>query len=427
MNSIISVENLSKKYIIGYQKQDKYNTFRDALMHNVRSVYQKIRHPLSFNKEKIEVEDFWALKNVSFEVNQGDRLGIIGHNGAGKSTLLKILSRITAPTTGRATINGRVSSLLEVGTGFHPELSGRENIFLNGAVLGMNRHEIRKKFDQIIDFAEVEKFIDTPIKRYSSGMFVRLAFSVAAHLDPDILIVDEVLSVGDVQFQRKCLGKMGDIAKEGRTILFVSHNMNAVEQLCTSAILLEAGEIKKLGNEVVSIIKDYVFVPDGTSYPNEWISNDENTYKNDYFRPLEFYLSDTEGKKLNMPVRNDAEMWVTIVGEVKKLDTALLIGYELYAEDGTLLYGSAFTDSHPDNWPEIKKGKTTLRSKIPKHFLNEGLYKLELNGGLMHKEWFFLPGMKNPAIFLEIKGGLSQSPYWVDKRLGLIAPILDWE
>jgi lipopolysaccharide transport system ATP-binding protein len=214
------------------------------LTDSVKSFAQKILHP----RQKVEdpaYEEFWALKDVSFEIKQGDRVGIIGRNGAGKSTLLKILSRITEPTSGKISIKGRVASLLEVGTGFHAELSGRENIFLNGAILGMGRAEIKKKFDEIVDFAEVEKFIDTPVKRYSSGMYVRLAFAVAAHLEPEILIVDEVLAVGDAQFQKKCLGKMEDVAeKEGRTVLFVSHNMAAITQLCNQAVLLVEGEVK---------------------------------------------------------------------------------------------------------------------------------------------------------------------------------------
>ena len=208
------------------------------------------RSPLTFHPSPLtnKKEDFWALKDVSFEVKQGDRVGIIGRNGAGKSTLLKILSRITEPTSGRIEITGRVASLLEVGTGFHPELTGRENIFLNGAILGMGKAEIKQKFDEIVAFAEIEKFLDTPVKRYSSGMYVRLAFAVAAHLEPEILVVDEVLAVGDAQFQKKCLGKMEDVAKKGRTVLFVSHNMNAIEALCETVILLQAGRLISQGN-----------------------------------------------------------------------------------------------------------------------------------------------------------------------------------
>jgi lipopolysaccharide transport system ATP-binding protein len=240
-DSTIRVENLSKKYIIGHQKQERYTTLRDSISNGSKSLMKTFTGQ---STKEATSEEFWALTGVSFEVKQGERIGIIGRNGAGKSTLLKILSRITEPTTGSIRINGRVASLLEVGTGFHPELTGRENIFLNGAILGMEKTEIQRKFDEIVDFAEIEKFLDTPVKRYSSGMYVRLAFAVAAHLEPEILIVDEVLAVGDAQFQKKCLGKMEDVTnKEGRTILFVSHNMSTIQSLCSRCILLKQGQI----------------------------------------------------------------------------------------------------------------------------------------------------------------------------------------
>ena len=242
-DTIIQVENLSKQYIIQHQKQKSYNTLRDILANSTHSFFKNI-HKRKFKVHSSQKEEFWALKDISFEIKQGDRIGIIGRNGAGKSTLLKILSRITEPTSGRISIKGRVASLLEVGTGFHPELTGRENIYLNGAILGMSKAEITRKFDEIVDFAEVEKFLDTPVKHYSSGMYVRLAFAVAAHLEPEILIVDEVLAVGDMQFQKKCLGKMENVSvKEGRTVLFVSHNMSAMSTLCNYGIVLKNGTI----------------------------------------------------------------------------------------------------------------------------------------------------------------------------------------
>jgi lipopolysaccharide transport system ATP-binding protein len=240
-DTVIRVENLSKKYIIGHQQEEPYTSLRDVMASKFKSLGSFINP-----KAKLEnpaSEEFWALKDVSFEIKQGDRVGIIGRNGAGKSTLLKILSRITEPTTGSIKIKGRVASLLEVGTGFHPELTGRENIFLNGAILGMGKEEIKRKFDEIVAFAEVEKFLDTPVKRYSSGMYVRLAFAVAAHLEPEILIVDEVLAVGDAAFQKKCLGKMEDVGKEGRTVLFVSHQMAAIQNLCQRTIWLNQGQL----------------------------------------------------------------------------------------------------------------------------------------------------------------------------------------
>ena len=255
-DNIITVENLSKRYLVGHRESQQHTTFREMLAREARNFARKAID-LAHGREIVqgdEVEEFWALKDVSFEVQKGDVLGIIGRNGAGKSTLLKILSRITEPTRGRVTICGRVASLLEVGTGFHPELTGRENIYLNGAILGMTKQEIWKKFDEIVAFAEVERFLDTPVKRYSSGMYVRLAFAVAAHLEPEILIVDEVLSVGDAAFQRKCMGKMSNVATEqGRTVLLVSHNMPAVLSVCSKGLLLNAGGVCVLGDACDSV------------------------------------------------------------------------------------------------------------------------------------------------------------------------------
>ncbi|MGD0540289.1 MAG: polysaccharide ABC transporter ATP-binding protein [Tepidisphaeraceae bacterium] len=241
----ISVRDVSKSYIISHN-QEAHVTLAEAMLHRLRHPFQRPRS-----------EKFWALQDINFDVSFGEVVGIVGRNGAGKSTLLKILSRITEPATGQIDLYGRIGSLLEVGTGFHPELTGRENIFLNGHILGMNRAEIRRQFDAIVEFAGVDKFLDTPVKRYSSGMFVRLAFSVAAHLNPEILVVDEVLAVGDAEFQRKCLGKMRDVASGGRTVLFVSHNMAAVRQLCTSGILLDGGRIVKHGT-VSEVVQDYL-------------------------------------------------------------------------------------------------------------------------------------------------------------------------
>jgi lipopolysaccharide transport system ATP-binding protein len=245
---IISVENLGKKYLLSHRREP-YTALRDVITEGAVSLASRLCRPFrgAGLGATLDTEEFWALRDVSFEVEQGDRIGIIGRNGAGKSTLLKILSRITEPSTGRVRLKGRVASLLEVGTGFHPELTGRQNIFLNGAILGMGRDEIRRKFDAIVDFAEVERFLDTPVKRYSSGMYVRLAFAVAAHLEPEILIVDEVLAVGDAQFQKKCLGKMEQVGEQGRTVLFVSHNMASIQQLCTKGILLNAGSVQYSG------------------------------------------------------------------------------------------------------------------------------------------------------------------------------------
>jgi lipopolysaccharide transport system ATP-binding protein len=287
---IIKVENLSKSFTIFHEGKERYVSLRDVLTQQARKVFYST--PSKIQNRSSE-EEFWALKDVNFEIQQGDRVGIIGRNGAGKSTLLKVLSRITDPTKGRVEINGRVASLLEVGTGFHPELTGRENIFLNGAILGMSRTEIRAKFDEIVAFAEVEQFLDTPVKRYSSGMYVRLAFAVAAHLEPEILIVDEVLAVGDAQFQKKCLGKMQDVSKnEGRTVLFVSHNMGVIAQLCNKGILLNKGIVEAQG-EIDAIVNRYISgnaMADGIYL----FENTLPTHKKNYF--LRISTSDTSGK-----------------------------------------------------------------------------------------------------------------------------------
>jgi len=270
-DTAISVENVGKRYALSHRGNgERYTTLRDVIARQAvapfKAIGNKMRVRRSLNGSHSNgstyppsngsIEDFWALKDVSFEVNQGDVIGIIGRNGAGKSTLLKILSRITEPTEGRIRIKGRVASLLEVGTGFHPELTGRENIYLNGSILGMSRAEIKAKFDEIVAFAEVEKFLDTPVKRYSSGMYVRLAFAVAAHLEPEILIVDEVLAVGDAEFQKKCLGKMQDVATGGRTVLFVSHNLDSILRLCGRVLWLNAGSVREIGSPA-AIIQAY--------------------------------------------------------------------------------------------------------------------------------------------------------------------------
>jgi len=262
---IIRVDRLSKRYRL--QHEARHDTLRDSLSHGARSLARRL---LRGNTPTMETEDFWALRDVSFEVNRGEVVGVIGRNGAGKSTLLKVLSRITEPTSGRVELRGRVASLLEVGTGFHPELSGRENIFLNGAILGMSRAEITRKFDEIVAFAEVERFLDTPVKHYSSGMYVRLAFAVAAHLEPEILIVDEVLAVGDAQFQKKCLGKMRDVAsQEGRTVLLVSHNLGQISALASRCVVLESGRVKFHGPTAEALP---LYFGSADASRSEWVS-----------------------------------------------------------------------------------------------------------------------------------------------------------
>jgi lipopolysaccharide transport system ATP-binding protein len=425
----IKVENIGKRYVIDHQKKQsryQYETLSGAMAIFGKRAFSTLRHPLSSFDNRLEHEDFWALKDINFEISQGDRVGIIGRNGAGKSTLLKILSRITAPTTGKITIKGRVSSLLEVGTGFHPELTGRENINLNGAILGMKHQEIKAKFDEIVAFAEVEKFLDTQVKHYSSGMYVRLAFAVAAHLEPEILIVDEVLAVGDAQFQKKCLGKIADFGKNGRTVLFVSHNMNAIERICSSCIMLENGNLVHKSSAVREIINRYLIEKKDQQSNSQWLDVHKE-FSNPYFQPLSCALTDRQGNLLEMPLSNRQEVWVQITAQIKVADPALCMGYALYSGEGDLLYWSYQTDIREENWPIIKVGTSYWRSKIPANFLNEGSYRLEVIGGLHFREWIFEPGKKTPHIEFQISGGLSESPYWMVRRPGILAPIMVWE
>ncbi|VVB72115.1 putative ABC transporter ATP-binding protein [uncultured archaeon] len=423
MNYIaIRVDHLSKSYRIGQPETCK--TFRELIASRITFPSHLIAKGGSSARDKCN-QIFWALKNVSFEVETGDVVGIIGRNGAGKSTLLKILSRITAPTEGSIDFQGRIGSLLEVGTGFHPELSGRENIYLSGSILGMKRQEIDSKFDDIVKFADIEKFLDTPAKRYSSGMYVRLAFAVAAHLDPEILIIDEVLAVGDAVFQKKCLGKMKDVSKEGRTVLFVSHNMNAIEQLCKSCIILEHGELKRYGGDVRDIIKEYIFGTEDSIRSPEWV-NQGCSSDNPWFNLSRFYIGDENGNPVAMPVSSDSEIWLYIEGEILEKDPALTIGYAIYSDDGAILYWSCHTDEMEDNWIKLSKGKNVIKSKLPGRFLNEGTYRLEFIARLHCRQWIFEPGNTSPSIFLTLYGGLSESPYWLTRRPGLLAPIIKY-
>ncbi len=293
-NIAINVENLGKQYRIGV-KAERYYSLRDNLVNAIKSPLRRLQR--FSNRTVPENEMFWALKDVSFEVNHGEVLGIIGRNGAGKSTLLKILSRITDPTEGRARVYGRIGSLLEVGTGFHPELTGRENIYLSGAVLGMRKAEINGKFDEIVDFAGVEKFLDTPSKRYSSGMYVRLAFAVAAHLEPEILLVDEVLAVGDSEFQKKCIGKMGEVAHSGRTVLLVSHQMTLIEKLCPRSVLLDGGLIVRLGDSS-SLVKTYLSF--GMLNNHKSLVDRKDRQGNGVVRFASFRLEDVDSNTVNM-------------------------------------------------------------------------------------------------------------------------------
>jgi lipopolysaccharide transport system ATP-binding protein len=416
----IRVGHLGKRYKIG--QRESYKTFRDAIT-NIAAV--PFRRLMQKSNSSNADEYFWALKDVSFEVEPGEVVGIIGRNGTGKSTLLKILSQITSPTSGSVELYGRVSSLLEVGTGFHPELTGRENIYLSGSISGMKRREIDEKFDDIVKFSGVEKFLDTPAKRYSSGMYVRLAFAVAAHLEPEILLVDEVLAVGDAGFQKKCIGKMKEVSGEGRTVLFVSHNINAVEQLCSSCIMLEGGKLKKYGDNVRDIVKEYLFGTEDRPQSSKWVNNG-NELNNPWFKVLRFFIGDEKGNQVPMPLSNDSEIWVYIEGYIKEIDPALTIGYAIYSEEGILLYWSYQTDDKEVKWIKLKRDKNVIKSKIPCRFLNEGTYRIEFIGGLHFRQWLFEPGKNAPSIILTIQGGLSDSPNWMLRRPGILAPVMEW-
>jgi len=415
----IRVEGLGKKYRLVHRSLRNYRTLQEDLLGLPRRVWSAARGLGA------QPETFWALKDVSFEVSEGQVLGIVGRNGAGKSTLLKILSRITDPTLGRAQIYGRVGSLLEVGTGFHAELTGRENTFLSGAILGMRHSEIQRRFDEIVAFAEVEKFLDTPVKHYSSGMYMRLAFSVAAHLDPEILLVDEVLAVGDAAFQRKCLGKIQEVAKGGRTVLFVSHNLNAIEELCQAALLLEAGQLRLLDRDVRLVLKRYLFGEQQTSNAAEW-HNSGTEHRNPWFQPMRFVIADQHGQRHSLPLSNSDEFYVQVEADVSQPYPALHVGYAIYAEDGTLLYWSFQTDVPEPDWPTLHVGRCVLRCRVPAHLLNEGTYRLELLASLHFRKWLLEPGVNAPQVSLIIRGGLSDSPSWMAKRPGLLAPVSPW-
>lgn len=369
--------------------------------------------------------DFWAIRDVSFELSSGDVLGVVGRNGAGKSTLLRLLSFITEPTSGFAEIHGRVGALLEVGTGFHPELTGRDNIFLSGAILGMRRTEIASKLDEIIAFSETGRFVDTPVKFYSSGMYMRLAFAVAAHLEPDILLVDEVLAVGDAAFQKKCLGRMGEVAGSGRTVVFISHNASAVERLCNKVLLLEGGTAAAFGTDVSGLMRRYTVQSEGDGPVTEWI-NTGDQHSSPGFTPRSMCLTARDGTRLQMPIQNTEETFLQIQARVDALDPGLVIGYALYTEEGTLLYWSYHTDLEETHWPRVpEKSDFVLRAQLPRRLLNEGTYRVELVVALHFRDFLIHPG-SGPAVFLSVLGGLSDSPHWMARRPGILAPVLEW-
>jgi lipopolysaccharide transport system ATP-binding protein len=401
---IITVEGVSKKFIISHEAPERYKSLRDVMADKVKGMVGNGKKRMTESRE-----EFYALEDINFDVYPGDRMGIIGRNGAGKSTLLKILSRITEPSKGRITIRGRVASLLEVGTGFHPELTGRENVFLNGAILGMGRAEIKKKFDEIVAFAEVEKFLDTPVKRYSSGMYVRLAFAVAAHLEPEILIVDEVLAVGDAEFQKKCLGKMKDVSEGGRTVLFVSHNMTAIKSLCNKGILLKNGKVSSRG-DINSVTNSYqllfspatkaLFEADSKISGNNKISLKSIELENG---------NELGGFFINEP------LLIKVSFTNKEISTPININLFFNAPDGTNIFATCSDSKVYD------KGNVDLRCKIPANFLNENIYNIDIMA------------VTNSESVLEVKESLTIEGFeparegsWLGKFPGFVRPSFEW-
>jgi lipopolysaccharide transport system ATP-binding protein len=374
-DTVIEIENIGKKYNISHKSPERYTALRDVIANKTKSITRNIILSFKKNNSNPTKEEFWALKKISFEVKQGEVIGVIGRNGAGKTTLLKILSRITEPTTGRLTIKGRMASLLEVGTGFHPELTGRENIFLNGAILGMTRQEIKKKFDEIVAFAEIEKFLDTPVKRYSSGMYVRLAFAVAAHLEPDILIVDEVLAVGDAAFQRKCMGKMEDVSKEGRTILFVSHNMAAIQQLCQKGIVLFEGEAT-FYDCIEEAVRAYMQNIQSLALKSE-ISQRHDRKGSQWLKFVKVAFYDSEGNELKKMISGqNVRIRFYYMADHEKLNASILVAFNVKTDQGHTLANLNSADVGKNNFNIYSHGY--FECHLPKVPLRSGSYDCSL-------------------------------------------------
>jgi lipopolysaccharide transport system ATP-binding protein len=370
-------------------------------------------------------ERFWALRDVSFTIEEGEVVGVIGHNGSGKSTLLKIISRITAPTAGEIRLDGRVGSLLEVGTGFHPELTGRENIFLNGAILGMRQREIREKFDEIVAFSGIEEFIETPVKRYSSGMQMRLAFSVAAHLDTDLLFVDEVLAVGDADFRKKCLGKMHDAARSGRTVLFVSHNMNSIRQLCGRVLWLDHGRLVEDTVDVYHAVGRLLFGSERVGSNAAWRAGGENGLETPVFSLVDFRVCDQTGDPVSQPIGNDRLLQVALTVDVHQLDPKLGLGYAVISEAGEVVFMTLSTDAGRPSLPALALGQNKLVCELPNRILNEGRYKIDFIARIGNG-WLSEPLHARASVTVEIGGDVYAPEFWRGPRSGILAPVYAW-
>jgi len=419
MSKSIIVEGVSKRFRIHHEKEHggRKSGLLDKFMRRSRT-----------DKDRDSNEDFWALRDISFELNQGERLAIVGRNGAGKSTLLKILSRVMSPTDGKILIRGRLSSLLEVGTGFHPDLTGRENIYLNGALLGMSRSEVKSKFDTIVDFAEVEDFLDTPVKHYSSGMYVRLAFSVSAFLEPDIVILDEVLSVGDGGFQKKSLHRLREITSEGRTVLLVSHSMSAVRDFCTKALLIEHGRSQGV-IDVERAISNYETETSGkvNVLVSKWSASQEQLdSKGDIANLVQVRLSDGDGDDVLAEHGYDSNIWLEISLQVRQPSSDLTVGFALYDDSDSLLFWSFQVDSLTSETNVQFEGLNLFRVRLPFHFLNNGTFRLKTLVGIYNQRWIVSPDDEQGLLRFMLNGKLSDSCFWRSKRPGLLAPRLHW-
>ena len=419
MPNVIEIKGLGKKYIIRHQGAQNYSTLRDQISDMFWNCFKIISNPTSLiSKKNHKREEFWALKDITFPVQQGERIGIIGKNGAGKSTLLKILSRVTDPTVGRVRIRGRVSSLLEVGTGFHPELTGRENIYLNGAILGMSRADIKRKFDEIVTFSEIEKFLDTPVKRYSSGMFVRLAFGVVANLEPEILIVDEVLAVGDIAFQRKCLGKMNDVANEGRTVLFVSHNMHAITNLCEKVIWLDRGKIKSIDAASKQVAR---YCSEMFKKSDFELFNDKNGQSLIHIKNIRFIDSKNQERDI-FDIFEPFAIELDISQKTLKNPVRLVIRIRNAADDSVVLATTDWDYGKPVSG--LEACNYLVQCSVPKNLLNNGTYFVSVGidepGGPIHMQ---LDNVKQFSI-------VNTSPLGegiFGERDGVISPYQKWK
>jgi lipopolysaccharide transport system ATP-binding protein len=424
MTTAISVKNLGKKYQIGAaETKFRYNMLRDVLMDTVYAPVRLAKALVGKSDRRNNQNFVWALNDVSFDLDEGRVLGIVGRNGAGKSTLLKILSRVTEPTTGTVTVRGRVGSLLEVGTGFHPELTGRENIYMNGAILGMKRSEIDKKFDEMVDFSEVGQFIDTPVKRYSSGMYLRLAFAVAAHLEPEILVVDEVLAVGDAEFQRKCLGKMNDVAQQGRTVLFVSHNMSAILRLTQEAIVLKKGQLLKRAPTPEAV--DF-YLASGQAESGERVWEADDVPANSApFRPIALRLKDKTGKIVDT-ARSTEPLTVEWEYQLDAPVTGLRLGLYLNTMRGEYVFTTFDTDdaAQYEQFGARQAGRYISRCEIPADFFNEGRYYFGINASSFGVRRYF---MDENALSFNVDISGAPGTQWPELRQGPIRPRLNWQ